>query len=160
MVTRLKHIDQKAVENHVNGAVWAFDYDKMFCVLMENEICRKVCEKNKYNNGCQSTYTTLFYWLKKSRNIRTKKRKQNEKRNVIKQKRIVDSPTTATVQTIVFFRTIEKAGLPRTFWKLSKPQKPLIRPALLILLKDMRNTNPIGTTIKTAINNTLGRIHI
>ena len=50
MVTRLKNIDQKAVENHVNGAVWAFDYDKMFCVLMENEICRKVCEKNKYNN--------------------------------------------------------------------------------------------------------------
>ena len=30
MVTRLKHIDQKAVENHVNDAVWAFDYDKMF----------------------------------------------------------------------------------------------------------------------------------
>ena len=26
MVTRLKSIDQKAVENHVNGAVWAFDY--------------------------------------------------------------------------------------------------------------------------------------
>lgn len=50
MVTCLKHIDQKAVENHVNGAVWAFDYDKMFCVLMENEICRKVCEKNKYNS--------------------------------------------------------------------------------------------------------------
>ena len=50
MVTRLNNIDQKAVENHVNGAVWAFDYDKMFCVLMENEICRKVCEKNKYNS--------------------------------------------------------------------------------------------------------------
>ena len=50
MVTRLKSIDHKAVENHVNGAVWAFDYDKMFCVLMENEICRKVCEKNKYNS--------------------------------------------------------------------------------------------------------------
>ena len=50
MVTRLKNIDQKAVENHVNGAVCAFDYDKMFCVLMENEICRKVCEKNKYNS--------------------------------------------------------------------------------------------------------------
>ena len=29
MVTRLKSIDQKAVENHVNGAVWAFDYDKI-----------------------------------------------------------------------------------------------------------------------------------
>ena len=28
MATRLKNIDQKAVENHVNGAVWAFDYDK------------------------------------------------------------------------------------------------------------------------------------
>ena len=50
MVTRLKNIDQKAVENHVNGAVCAFDYDKMFCVLIENEICRKVCEKNKYNS--------------------------------------------------------------------------------------------------------------
>ena len=50
MVTRLKSIDQKAVENHVNGVVWAFDYNKMFCVLMENEICRKVCEKNKYNS--------------------------------------------------------------------------------------------------------------
>ena len=49
MVTRLKSIDQKAVENHVNGAVWAFDYDKMFWGLMENEICRKVCEKNKNN---------------------------------------------------------------------------------------------------------------
>ena len=46
----LKAHRQKAVENHVNGAVWAFDYDKMFCVLMENEICRKVCEKNKYNS--------------------------------------------------------------------------------------------------------------
>ncbi len=54
MVTRLKNIDQKAVENHVNGAVWAFDYDKMFCVLMENEICRKVCEKNKYKQYCVS----------------------------------------------------------------------------------------------------------
>ena len=50
MVARLKSIDQKAVENHVNGAVWAFDYDKIFCVLMENEICRKVREKNKYNS--------------------------------------------------------------------------------------------------------------
>ena len=50
MISRLKSIDQNAVENHVKGAVWAFDYDKMFCVLMENEICRKVCEKNKYNS--------------------------------------------------------------------------------------------------------------
>ena len=38
MVTRLKSIEQKAVENNVNGAVWEFDYDKMLCVLMENEI--------------------------------------------------------------------------------------------------------------------------
>ena len=34
MVTRLKSIDQKAVENHVNGAVWAFDYDKMFRICL------------------------------------------------------------------------------------------------------------------------------
>ena len=41
MVTRLKSIDQK-VENHVNGAVWAFDYSsKMFCVLMEVKFARK-----------------------------------------------------------------------------------------------------------------------
>ena len=26
-------IDQKAVEHHVNGAVWAFDYDKMFLCI-------------------------------------------------------------------------------------------------------------------------------
>lgn len=50
------------------------------------------------NNGCQSTYTTLFYWLKKSRNIRTKKRKQNEKRNVIKQKRIVKNSTNSKAE--------------------------------------------------------------
>ena len=61
MVTRLKNIDQKAVENHVNGAVWAFDYDKMFCVLMENEICRKVCEKNKYNSLDESDWTVLCF---------------------------------------------------------------------------------------------------
>ncbi len=53
MVSRLKSIDQKAVENHVKGAVWAFDYDNMFCVLLENDICRKVCEKNKYNSWMQ-----------------------------------------------------------------------------------------------------------
>ena len=67
MVTRLKSIDQKAVENHVNGAVWAFDYDKMFCVLMENEICRKVCEKNKYNSWMKIIYVflTIFLYLLK-----------------------------------------------------------------------------------------------
>ena len=53
MISRLKSIDQNAVENHVKGAVWAFDYDKMFCVLLENEVCRKVCEKNKYSNWMQ-----------------------------------------------------------------------------------------------------------
>ena len=64
MVTRLKNIDQKAVENHVNGAVWAFDYDKMFCVLMENEICRKVCEKNKYNSWTKLIGNYCFQGLK------------------------------------------------------------------------------------------------
>lgn len=53
MVTRLKKLDKKAVEEHKKGAVWVFDYDKMFLVLQENEICRKVCEKNKYRNWMQ-----------------------------------------------------------------------------------------------------------
>ena len=53
MVVRLKGLDKKAVEEHTKGAVWEFDYDKMFLVLQENEICRKVCEKNKYNNWMQ-----------------------------------------------------------------------------------------------------------
>ena len=53
MISRLKSMDHKAAENHVKGAVWAFDYDKMVCVLMENEICRKVCEKNKYSSWMQ-----------------------------------------------------------------------------------------------------------
>ena len=48
MVTRLKKLDKKAVEEHKKGAVWVFDYDKMFLVLQENEICRKVFEKNIY----------------------------------------------------------------------------------------------------------------
>ena len=66
MISRLKSIDQKAVENHVKGSVWAFDYDKMFCVLMENEICRKVCEKNKYNNWMQlvGNYCVQVVWRK------------------------------------------------------------------------------------------------
>ena len=72
----------------------------------------------------------------------------------------VDNPTTATVHITVFFRTMENIGLLNTLWKLSNPQKPLIRPALLILLRDMRNTNPIGVTMKTAIRSTLGRIQI
>ena len=45
----------------MNGAVWAFDYDKMFCVLMENEICRKVCEKNKYNSWTEADWTVLCF---------------------------------------------------------------------------------------------------
>ena len=40
----------KNIGNLRNGEIEKFDYDKMFCVLMENEICRKVCEKNKYNS--------------------------------------------------------------------------------------------------------------
>ncbi len=45
MVTRLKHIDQKAVENHVNGDVWAFDYDKMFYVLMEMKFAERCVKR-------------------------------------------------------------------------------------------------------------------
>ena len=57
MVTRLKSIDQKAVENHVNGAVWAFDYDKMFCVLMENEI-----EQNRCAMACQGCGAVFYFF--------------------------------------------------------------------------------------------------
>lgn len=48
LARRLKEADHRAVENHEPGAVWAFDYDKMFSALTEHPVCRKVCEKNKY----------------------------------------------------------------------------------------------------------------
>ena len=72
--------------------------------------------------------------------------------------RTVDSTTTKTVQTMVFFRTMPNLALPTALVKLSKPQKPLTRPALVTLLKAMRKTYPMGTMIKTAIRMTLGRI--
>ena len=46
----LDELEQECQEKINENMAWAFDYDKMFCVLMENEICRKVCEKNKYNS--------------------------------------------------------------------------------------------------------------
>ena len=45
MISRLKSIDQNAVENHVKGAVWAFDYDKMFCVLMEMKFAERCVKR-------------------------------------------------------------------------------------------------------------------
>ena len=50
--------------------------------------------------------------------------------------------------------------LPRTLLKLSKPAKPLMRPALVTWLKAMRNTNPMGTMMKIAMRITLGKIQI
>ena len=72
----------------------------------------------------------------------------------------VDRTTTRTVQTTVFFSTMVNLLLPRTLLKLSKPAKPLIRPAFVTWLKAMRNTNPMGTMMKIAMRITLGKIQI
>ena len=72
--------------------------------------------------------------------------------------RMVDSATTATVQTRVFFSTMPKALLLRTFAKLAAPLKPLISPALLTSLRAIRNTNTMGTRMKTDIRIKLGAI--
>ena len=72
----------------------------------------------------------------------------------------VDSTTTATVQTMVFFRTSLKAELCITLVKLAKPEKPLMIPALLTSLSDIRKTKTMGIRIKTAIRIMLGRIQI
>ena len=45
MVTRLKNIDQKAVENHVNGAVWAFFYST---IPMIYTICKCAIQISVY----------------------------------------------------------------------------------------------------------------
>ena len=42
--------DDESIGNMEQELLERERYDKMFCVLMENEICRKVCEKNKYNS--------------------------------------------------------------------------------------------------------------
>ena len=70
----------------------------------------------------------------------------------------VESPTTATVHTSVFFKTMEKVGVDRILVKLSSPENPLINPALLTLLNAIRNTNTIGTRINISISKMLGKI--
>ena len=42
--------DDESIGNMEQELLEREGYDKMFCVLMENEIYRKVCEKNKYNS--------------------------------------------------------------------------------------------------------------
>ena len=71
----------------------------------------------------------------------------------------VDRTTTKMVQITVFFSTMVNLELPSTFWKLANPAKPLIRPDLVIWLKAMRKTKPMGMIMKIAIRMTLGRIH-
>ena len=72
--------------------------------------------------------------------------------------RTVDRPTTRMVQTMVFFSTMPNLAPLSTFTKLSNPQKPLIRPALVTWLKAIRKTNPMGTIMNIAIRMILGRI--
>lgn len=50
MIWKLKQSDKKAVENHIKGCVWEFDYEKMFSTLILNPVCEKVCRKNKYTS--------------------------------------------------------------------------------------------------------------
>ena len=45
MVTRLKNIDQKAVENHVNGAVWACHVQCITGALNRAQITKVLCSK-------------------------------------------------------------------------------------------------------------------
>ena len=72
--------------------------------------------------------------------------------------RTVESTTTTTVHTIVFFSTMPNSGLLKTFSKFAKPAKPLILPVLVTSLKAMRNTVPMGTMIKIDIRMMLGAI--
>lgn len=67
MVARLKELNPQAVENHEYREAWVFDYDTMFQVLTENQICRKVCEKSRYRSWEEliSRYCVPDdYWLK------------------------------------------------------------------------------------------------
>ena len=72
----------------------------------------------------------------------------------------VERTTTATVHTRVFFRTRLNEGLLMTFEKFSRPLKPLILPARLTSLIAIRNTDRMGTRMKTAMRITLGAIQI
>ena len=50
LVWKLKQSDIKAVEKHLKGYAWEFDYEKMFSTLTQNPVCQKVCQKNKYTS--------------------------------------------------------------------------------------------------------------
>lgn len=50
MIWQLKQSDKKAVEKHLKGYAWEFDYEKMFSILTQNPVCQKVCQKNKYTS--------------------------------------------------------------------------------------------------------------
>ncbi len=50
LVWKLKQSDKKAVEKHLKGYAWEFDYEKMFSTLTQNPVCQKVCQKNKYTS--------------------------------------------------------------------------------------------------------------
>ena len=72
----------------------------------------------------------------------------------------VDSTTTAMVHTRVFCSTRPKAEPLTTLMKLPRPLKPLILPALLTSLRDIWNTDRMGTRIKMPIRITLGAIQM
>lgn len=53
LVRNLKQSDPAAVAKHGKGDIWVFDYDKMYSALVQNPVCQKVCQKNKYTNWMQ-----------------------------------------------------------------------------------------------------------
>lgn len=71
----------------------------------------------------------------------------------------VESTTTAMVHTRVFLRTSLKVDPLRTLAKLSNPQNPFIRPALLTSLIEVRKTSKIGKSMKIVIRRMLGSSH-
>lgn len=50
LIWKLKQSDKEAVEKHLKGYVWEFNYEKMYSTLTENPVCKKVCQKNGYSS--------------------------------------------------------------------------------------------------------------
>ena len=83
----LRSMTEKTVHDVCTKTVWKAD-----------DVHKTAAAVRQYKERLGFSEQWMFYWLKKSRNIRTKKRKQNEKRNVIKQKRIVKNSTNSKAE--------------------------------------------------------------
>lgn len=90
----LRSMTEKTVHDVCTKTVWkADDVHKTAAAV------RQYKERLGFSEQWMSEYVyNIVLLAKKSRNIRTKKRKQNEKRNVIKQKRIVKNSTNSKAE--------------------------------------------------------------